>query len=118
MPRHYLYEIHCAIKQRCYNPNNKAFKNYGRRGIKLHLPWHDATTFITEVLAEIGPRPISGEWTLDRIDNNGDYAPGNLRWATRAQQSLNNRTTAKITVDGERLSLYQGLVKLGLDHSQ
>jgi hypothetical protein len=118
MPRHYLYEIHCAIKQRCYNPKNKGFDNYGRRGIRLHRPWHDVNTFIKEVLAEIGPRPEIGDWTLDRIDNEGHYAPGNLRWATRAEQSLNSRTTAKITVDGERTSLYRGLVKLGLTHSQ
>lgn len=76
--------------QRCTNPNNGGFKNYGGRGIKIYDQWRDFTNF----LADVGERP-SRELTLDRIDNDGHYEPGNVRWATRKEQSQNQRARRK-----------------------
>lgn len=80
---------------RCENPKHQAYKNYGGRGITVYGPWHDAATFIHDVLSELGPRPPG--MTLDRIDNDGPYAPGKVRWATQAEQSRNQRTRDGLT---------------------
>ena len=79
--------------RRCDNPKTKQWKDYGGRGIAVRFASFDA------FLAEVGERPP--RMTIDRIDNDGDYAPGNVRWATRAEQQRNRRNTATVTVDGE-----------------
>ena len=82
---------------RCYKPGSKDYKNYGARGIEVYRPWHDVRNFVADIEAEIGPRPEGtydsgwSRYTLDRIDNDGDYRPGNMRWATRLQQVHNRR---------------------------
>jgi hypothetical protein len=84
-----IYHIWCGIIQRCTNPNNKAYKYYGGRGIKICDHWKDFANFIADITAEIGDRP--DDLSLDRINNNGNYEPGNIRWATRSEQMLNKR---------------------------
>jgi hypothetical protein len=73
------------MRHRCRNPNGKDFKYYGGRGIRVCERWSDFTNF----LADMGERP-PGQ-SLDRIDNDGNYEPGNVRWATRKQQRANRR---------------------------
>lgn len=74
---------------RCENPNHQAYKNYGGRGIAVCAEWRNVAVFIAWVEANLGDRPDG--CTLDRINNDGDYEPGNLRWATRRIQSANQR---------------------------
>ena len=83
--------------QRCHNPNNKDYKNYGARGIEVCELWRDS--FETFLLM-VGPRP-SIEYTIERINSNGNYEPGNVRWATRFEQNQNMRSNAKLTIDGK-----------------
>ena len=71
--------------QRCYNPKNPCYKNYGGRGIIVCDRWKEFVNF----LADMGERPAG--MSLDRINNDGNYEPGNCRWATRKQQSQNRR---------------------------
>jgi hypothetical protein len=78
---------------RCYNPQHRWYQRYGGRGIKVWEPWHDAAVFTADIERELGQRP-EGK-TLDRIDNDGNYEPGNLRWATRSQQMRNRRPFPK-----------------------
>jgi hypothetical protein len=82
--QHPLYRVWQAMLNRCYNPHVLSYKNYGGRGIYVCKRWHSFPAF----LADVGERPP--EHVLDRINNNGPYAPYNVRWATY-KQSANNR---------------------------
>jgi hypothetical protein len=89
--RHYLYITWDGVKQRCLNPNNPGYLDYGGRDIKIHPRWLKFTAFRDYVLRYLGERPE--DMTLDRIDNDGDYRPGNVRWADHETQARNKRTS-------------------------
>lgn len=90
-----VYKRWAAMKRRCTNQNDTAYSNYGGRGIKVCDAWMEFEAFYNDM----GDPPEGG--TLDRIDNNGDYEPGNCRWATTTEQSRNRRSNVLLTVDGE-----------------
>lgn len=81
------YGIWLQMRDRCRNPNNRAYRWYGARGVKACERWNDFNNFI----ADMGPKPKCGWWSIDRIDSAGDYCPENCRWATRSQQRENQR---------------------------
>ena len=81
--------------QRCYDPNTKQFKDYGGRGIAVCDRWRGVSGFLN-YLSDIGPRP-SARHSVDRIDNEGHYEPGNCRWATQKEQVRNQRKRARIS---------------------
>ena len=88
------YHIYAVAKQRCTNPNSQRWYTHGARGIKFLF-----NTF-EEFYAEIGPRP-SPAYSLDRENNNGNYEPGNVRWATRSAQQKNKGTFTHISRPGK-----------------
>ena len=86
----YLTVEHRAWRKmlnRCYDPNDKSWRDYGGRGIAVCKEW---LTNFPAFLAHVGAKP-SPELSLDRIDNDGNYEPGNVRWATRLEQRHNRR---------------------------
>lgn len=95
-----MHRLWKSIKARCNNPKVRSYRNYGGRGIKMWPPWNASfRLFLAEILIEIGPKP-SPKHSIDRIDNERGYEPGNLRWATNAEQSRNRRGVHRIEFDG------------------
>jgi hypothetical protein len=81
------------MRRRCGSPRDKGWHLYGGRGITVYVEWRDdPTAFIAWIEATLGPKPIGG--SLDRIEGDGNYEPGNLRWATSAEQIANRRQAA------------------------
>ena len=89
------YSSWSAAKNRCLNSQSKYFKDYGARGINMFPAWADS---FPEFLSFVGPRP-SGT-SLDRIDNNFGYEPGNVRWATQSMQCRNKRNNRMLILHG------------------
>ena len=105
--RHPLWCTWHSMKQRCNNPKNKDYKNYGGKGIEVCDEWHAFEGFLESILKTIGPKP-SQEYQLDRIDNNKYYEPNNVRWATKQQQARNKNATVYLSgigISAEELSL-------------
>lgn len=73
--------------KRCFNPNNKRYENYMGRGISVHPDFKNSFEMF---LAEIGEKPEGSGWSIGRIDNNGWYTYGNIRWETKEQQARNH----------------------------
>lgn len=97
-------------KDRCSNPNNAHYALYGGRGIKMCDKW--AADF-TAFLQDVGKRP-DGMTSLDRIDPDGDYAPGNCRWATQKQQCNNKRNNVLLTYQGKTANATQWAEELSI----
>lgn len=103
------YAIWNMMRQRCQVPTSKFFKNYGGRGIKVCDRWQKFENF----LEDMGKRPFEGA-SIDRVDNDGDYCPGNCRWATRTEQGRNKRNTRRFEFQGQSLTLPEWAEKLGI----
>lgn len=89
--KHPLYATWYGIKSRCSNSNQPSFENYGGRGISMcDRWWNSFLLFAEDISKEIGIKPSSAH-TMDRINNDGHYEPGNVRWATAQEQSDNQR---------------------------
>ncbi len=99
------------MKARCTNPNNPRFPDYGGRGVKVSEHWlHDFAAFF----ADMGPIP-SPEHSIDRFpDKNGNYEPGNCRWATETEQQQNRRSNHLLTFRGETLCIAEWSRRLNL----
>jgi hypothetical protein len=96
-----IYKIWTQMIQRCHNPNNVKFYNYGGRGISVCDRW---ITSFSDFFADVGERP-SKHHSLERFDNDKGYFPGNVAWALRHDQDRNKRNNHWIEIDGVRMVL-------------
>lgn len=97
--------------QRCTNPNNTHFTEYGGRGIRVCERWRDFLKFVEDV----APRP-STRHTLERKDNLGNYCPENIRWATRLEQGQNRRDNHVLEHGGIRRTVSEWARQLGVSY--
>lgn len=101
-----------AMRQRCEDPSNKRYDRYGGRGIKVCDRWLDS---YEHFLSDMGRKP-SPKYSLDRYpDQNGNYEPGNCRWATPKQQQRNRTNNRLVTINGETKVMSEWLEIYGVD---
>ena len=98
-----------SMIQRCTNPEHKSFDDYGGRGIKVCPAWLNE---FSAFYKDMGERPAGK--TLDRIDTNGNYEPGNCRWATPTEQSNNRLNNRVIEFDGRKQTVAEWARELGM----
>lgn len=103
------YQAWRAAKSRCLDPKNPSFPRYGGRGVTMDEAW--ASSF-HQFLADMGTRPPDS--TLDRIDNDSGYKPGNCRWVTMKVQQNNRSDNRLVTLDGKTMTLAQWSEALGI----
>ena len=117
--RNRLTKLRSNLLHRCYHSSARDYPYYGGRGITVCRRWRGS---LTHFINDVGPRPFQNH-SLDRIDNNGPYSPGNCRWATRSQQQRNSRANHYLTFKGRtrcltawigRPEIPQGLTRIGL----
>lgn len=106
------YRIWRAIKTRCTNSASKSYPDYGGRGIKMCSRWaEDFASFIEDM----GPAPEDG--SIERIDNEGDYCPGNCKWASRAEQNRNKRNCRFLEAFGQTKTLAEWAESYGVNRA-
>lgn len=98
---HKVYVCWSKIKMRCHNPSNPDFPLYGGRGISVFSEWRNNFSSFFDCIG----LPPSPQHTIDRIDNNGNYEPGNVRWATAEQQANNTRRSVRISFNGTPITI-------------
>lgn len=109
---HPLYSIWAGMINRCCNPNEQSYPNYGGRGIVICDRWRNS---FPNFLFDMGERP-SPYHSLDRINNNGNYEPSNCRWALTAVQANNKRNNTILEYNGVRLTIAGWAIRIGVKY--
>lgn len=109
------YHIWIKMKSRCNNPNDRSYKHYGKRGIKVCERWMSS---YVNFIDDLGERPEpKKDYSLERIDVNGDYCPENCKWVLKSEQSKNQRRTKLIKYNNKSLCLADWCRELNLSYS-
>lgn len=107
------YQVWRHMRARCDDPRHKSYKDYGGRGIKVCPQWYDFAVFD----ADTGEFPGKG-YSIERINNNGNYEPGNVKWATAQEQLNNQRRNKFLTYNGKTQTYAQWGRELGIDRTR
>lgn len=107
-----VYRRWKLMKNRCLNQHDKEWLRYGGRGIRICEDWIKFEGFF----ASVGHPPSPQHW-LDRIDPNGNYEPGNVRWATMHEQARTKRSTRHLTYNGETMVMKDWAHRLGINYA-
>jgi hypothetical protein len=119
MSRSRLYQVWESMKQRCLNPRDAGFKNYGGRGIKICDRWRygeDGWTGFECFISDMGFKPTD-KHSIDRINNNSNYEPGNCRWALPSMQVRNRRPLPPVTLETKAKMSASAKVRRRAPHS-
>lgn len=115
--RHILQQKLCDMKRRCYNPEEKFYKDYGGRGIKVCDEWMDKK----EGHSNFQKWAVENGWeegrSIDRIDVNGNYEPNNCRWATPEEQANNRRNNNYVTINGVTKTTSEWARQIGISQN-
>lgn len=103
------YWIWRSMRQRCENKNRKDFVNYGGRGIRVCEQWQTFEGFV----ADMGTRPDG--MTLERVEQSGNYEPGNCKWATPKEQARNRRSSVLLTFQGRTATIAEWSESVGIE---
>lgn len=105
------YRTWWSIKERCYNPKQRAFKYYGARGIKMCARWLES---FPAFLTDMGPRPLGKkhEWTIERLDSKKDYCKENCKWLERKYQSNNKSNNVYVNLEETTITLKEACRRL------
>lgn len=106
------YKIWAGMRRRCSNPNEVSYQRYGGRGIAVCDKWNNS---FEAFLEDVGPRP-GPEYSLERIDNDRGYEPGNVKWATYTEQNRNTSRTRFVDYQGRKVSLPEFAEITGQDY--
>jgi hypothetical protein len=106
------YRILHHMIQRCTNQNDQDYPDYGGRGICVCPRWLSS---FADFLSDVGPRP-SAEHEIDRINNNGHYEPGNVRWVSHQRNCRNRRSSRLLTHDGRTMTLTEWAIAIGISN--
>jgi len=95
---HPLYAVWCDMRRRCRSPKDPGYQHYGGRGISVCKEWNES---FHKFVADMGPRPAG--YVIDRINNDGNYEPGNCRWTTVLENARNRRYPRRMKQTAEKM---------------
>lgn len=108
---HPLYSTWKSMKTRCYNPNYRCYHRYGGRGIKICDRWKNS---LANFVSDMGPRDKG--CSIDRINNDGDYEPGNCRWSSQIVQTNNTERNVRLTFQNRTQTVAQWAHETGIPY--
>jgi hypothetical protein len=111
--KHRLWAVFSSMHGRCENPKDKAYENYGGRGIKVCVRWDSFLNFLEDMEATYAPG-----LSIDRRDNDRNYEPGNCRWATAKEQGRNRRCSINIDTPWGRMNVAEAAERIGMNRER
>lgn len=111
-----IYHVWRGIKNRCLNPNSDHYKSYGGRGILMCDEWKNNFQAFYDYVSKLA-HFNEENYTIDRIDVNGNYAPGNVKWSTSKEQARNRRYNVLVKYNGKTMTVAQAAEESGISGS-